>query len=191
VGAFVRREVVPIKERPDEATVVAEKIAETHQLLACRTGGVTLERFHREELARHGSRPSCDSGQNRTWLKHQADHAIRYCRGKQLLSGSPKRVNIHGAVQPEQRLFQCRIDYRLALADSNAVSLHVLLSRARIRKSLFLNSCALFKRPRSYRKRSTIALIKRQPKLPRDYQAMRDCPLYKEKEKKTERELGK
>jgi len=34
VGAFVRCEVVPIKERPDEATVIAEKIAQTHQLLA-------------------------------------------------------------------------------------------------------------------------------------------------------------
>jgi hypothetical protein len=79
-------------------------------------------------------------------LKRQADHAIRYRRGQQLLSGSPKRVNIHGAMQLEQRLFQCRVDYRLALADSNAVSLHVLLSRARIRKSLFLNSCALLKK---------------------------------------------
>jgi len=144
VGAFVRREVVPIKERPDEATVVAEKIAETHQLLACRPGGVTLERFYREELARHGSRPSCDSGQNRTWLKHQADHAIRYCRGKQLLSGSPKRVNVHRAVQPEQRLFQCRIDYRLALADSNAVSLHVLLSRTRAPENRCFSARARF-----------------------------------------------
>jgi hypothetical protein len=35
VGAFVRREIVAIKKRPDEATVVAEKIAQTHQLLAC------------------------------------------------------------------------------------------------------------------------------------------------------------
>jgi hypothetical protein len=109
-----------------------------------------------------------------------------------MLSGSPKRVNIHGAVQLEQRLFQCRIDYRLALADSNVVSLHVLLSRARASENRCFSTRARFlKRPRSYRKRSTIALIKRQPKLPRDYQAMRDCPLYKEKEKKTERQLGK
>ena len=193
MSAFVRREIVAIKERPDEATAVAEKIAQTHQLLARRPGGVTLERFYREEIARHGSRPSCDSGQNRTWLKRQTDHAIRYCRGKQLLSGSPKRVNVHGAVQLEQRLFQCRIDYRLALADSNAVSLHVLLSRARAPENCCFSARTRFlKRPLSDRKRSTIALIKRQPKLPRDYQAMRDCPLYKEKEKqKTERERGK
>lgn len=189
MGTFVRREIVAIKERPDEATVVAEKIAQTHQLFACRPGGVTLERFYREELPRHGSGPSCDSGQNRTWLKHQADHAIRYCRSKQLLSGSPKRVNVHGAVQLEQRFFQCRIDYRLAFTDGNAVSLHVLLSRARASENRCFSTCARFlKRPRPYRKRSTIALIKRQPKLPRDYQSMRDCPLYKEKEKqKTER----
>jgi hypothetical protein len=126
-------------------------------------------------------------------LKRQADHAIRYRRGQQLLSGSPKRVNIHGAMQLEQRLFQCRIDYRLALADSNAVSLHVLLSHARASENRCFSTRARFlKRPRSYRKRSTIGLIKRQPKLPRDYQSMRDRPLYKEKEKqKTERELGK
>jgi hypothetical protein len=77
-------------------------------------------------------------------LKHQADHAIRYCRGKQLLSGSPKRANVHRAVQPEQRLFQCRIDYRLALADSNAVSLHVLLSRTRAPENRCFSARARF-----------------------------------------------
>jgi hypothetical protein len=149
VSAFVRREVVPIKKRPDEATLVAEKIAETQQLLACRPGGVTLERFYREELARHGSRPSCGSGQNRTWLKHQSDHAIRYCRGKQLLSGSPKRVNVHGTVQLEQRFFQYRIDDRLALAANNAVSLHMLPSRTRASENRRFSTRARFlKRPR-------------------------------------------
>jgi hypothetical protein len=126
-------------------------------------------------------------------LKHQSDHAIRYCRGKQLLSGSPKRVNIHGAVQLEQRPFQCRIDYRLALADSNAVSLHVLLSRACAPENRCFSARARFLKkttlvPEAFNNRPD----KRQPKLPRDYQAMRDCPLYKENEKqKTEREQGK
>jgi len=46
---------------------------------------------------------------------------------------------------------------------------------------------AFKKRPRSYLKRSTIALIKRKPKLPRDYQSMRDCPLTKGKEKQKNR----
>jgi hypothetical protein len=193
VSAFVRREIAAIKERPDEATVVAEKIAQTHQLLPCRPGGVTLERLYREEFARHWSRPPCDNGQSWTRLKRQPDHAIRYCRGKQLLSGPPKRVKVHGAVQFEQRLFQCRIDYRLALADSNAVSFHVLLSRARARENCCFSARARFLKkttlvPEAFNNRPD----KRQPKLPRDYQATRDCPLYKEKEKqKTERELGK
>jgi hypothetical protein len=86
VSAFVRREIAAIKKRPDEATVVAEKIAQTQQFLTRRPGGVTLERFYREEIARHRSRPSCDNGQNRIRLKRQADHAIRQNRGQNFIT---------------------------------------------------------------------------------------------------------
>ncbi len=123
-----------------------ESLSRTNFLRAV-PGGVTLERLCREKPVETWVNVHLAIiGQNWIGLKHEADHAIRYCRGEQLLSGSPKRIDVHRAVQPEQRLFQCRIDYRLALADSNAVSLHVLLSRARAPKIAVSQLVALLKK---------------------------------------------
>ena len=124
VRASLRREVVAIEDRSREALLIAVKIAQAHKLFARWPGRVRLQRFRRKKIVRHGPGPSCDHRRERVVLKREADHAIEYRGGEQLLNGSPERTDVHGAVQTEQRLFQFRIDYRVVFFSSRAISLH-------------------------------------------------------------------
>ena len=74
---------------------------------------IILERLRGEKPITHGQCPSRDHWQNRIGLKHEADQAIWNRGGEQLLDGFPERTDVHGRVQAEQSLFQCRIDHRL------------------------------------------------------------------------------
>ena len=76
------------------------------QHLARLRADMTLERLHGEKPIRHGQCPSRNHWQNWIGLKHEAYQAI-WDRGReQLLDGFPKRTDVHGCVQAEQRLFQ-------------------------------------------------------------------------------------
>jgi len=128
VCTFLRYKVAAIKERSDKAVAIAEKIAETHALFARRANKITFERFDREKVLGHRSCPSGDYWQRWIPPKCETDHASGYRDREHLLDSSPKRIDIHRAVQAEQRPFQCRIDRRLQFIPSSEISrgpLHV------------------------------------------------------------------
>src|SRR5207247_8922286 len=103
-------------------------------------------------------------------LKHETDQAIRHCGGEQLLNGFPERIHVHRCVEAEQSFFQRRIDHRLALHANPGGPLHLPAPRRILAASVLSPS----RRLRSFPQRSTTWKSKRQPKLPGDYQAVRE-----------------
>ena len=109
---FLRRHVTAGKGRLCEAASIGKEVANPHELLARSSDDVTLERFRSEKALGHRFCPSRDQRQDWSVLQSETDHAIWDCGGEHLLHGLPERIDVHGAVQAEQRPFQCRIDYR-------------------------------------------------------------------------------
>jgi hypothetical protein len=122
VCTFLRRDVAAIKDRSSKAVAIAEKIAETHALVARHPNKITFEGFRPEEIPGHGSCPSGNYRQGWIPPKCETDHAAGYRDRKHLLDSSPKRIDIHRAVQAEQRSFQRRIDNRLQIAVRSDIS---------------------------------------------------------------------
>ena len=123
---FLRRHVTAVKGRFYEAVSIGKEVANPHELLARSSDDVTLERFRSEKALGHRLCPSRDQRQDWSVLQSEADHAIWHCGREHLLHGLPKRIDVHRAVQIEQRPFQCRIDHRFQVIRRSEVSLRSL-----------------------------------------------------------------
>jgi hypothetical protein len=134
---FFRRHITAVKGRFYEAASIGKEVANPHELLARSSDDVTLERFRSEKALGHRLCPSRDQRQDWIVLQSEADHVIWHCGGEHLLHGLPKRIDVHGTVQTEQRSFQRRIDNRLQIAarsDISPRSLHVCVPTRRNRR---------------------------------------------------------
>ena len=109
---FLRRHVTAVKGRLYEAASIGKEVANLHELLAGSSDDVTLERFRSEKALGHRLCPSRDQRQDWIVLQRETNHAIWHCGREHLLHGLPKRIDVHRAVQIEQRFFQRRIDHR-------------------------------------------------------------------------------
>ena len=119
---FLTRHVTAVKGRLYEAASIGKEVANPHELLARSSDDVTLERFRSEKALGHRLCPSRDQRQDWIVLQSEADHAIWDHGGEQLFNGSPKRTDVHGAVQVEQRFSQRRIDHRLQVIPDSEIS---------------------------------------------------------------------
>ena len=182
MGAFLRRDVAAIKNRSHKTAAIAEKIAQAHELFPRRPSQTILERFRREKVLRHGSSPFGDHGQDCSGAKGQTDHAIWDGGEEHPLRSSPKRIDVDGKVQAEQRFLQRRVDHRVALFASVAISMHLSSPLPRLPRCRLLCAGATKQRLRPPWQRSTIAPGKREPKLPRDCRAVRESESQNRKE---------
>ena len=109
---FLRRHITAVKGRLYEAASIGKEVANPHELLAGSSDDVTLERFRSEKALGHRSCPSRDQRQDWIVLQRETNHAIWHCGREHLLHCLPKLIDVHRAVQVEQRFFQRRIDHR-------------------------------------------------------------------------------
>jgi hypothetical protein len=122
--AILRCDIATIKTRSHEASAIGKKIAETHRFLARRLRRVIAKRFDRKKIIGYGTGAPGDSGEEWIAVKREANHSTWNCSEDQLLNSSPERMNVHCAMQGEQRFFQCGINYRFMIAAGRGVFLH-------------------------------------------------------------------